>query len=491
MLALMNTPRQSIRDAWSRARSTLRIRSSKLETAGDRSRERYRRAALSGASAFLGKFISTVTSILTVRLTFRYLGAERYGMWMTITSVVLMLGFADLGMSNGLVNMVANAMGREDRKAAKESVSSAFWMLSAIAAVVTLGLVAAYPFINTSRLFNVHSPTAIRESGPALLVFFICFAANLPLGVVRSVQAGMQSAFISSLWTTLGTVASLIALLIAIRLHAGLPLLVLSLSGPPVLAWLLNGVELFGFSHPDLLPSPSSFSKKYASRLFHTGMMFFLLQISYSVGMQTDNVVIAQIMGAKAVAAYAVPARMFSTINALLIMISGAMWPAYADALARSDGPWIRRSFMRVVTVGTSMTLIATTILVLFGNRILGIWVGPQMHASAALLTVFAVQCVLYAYLQPINFLLNGIGQLRVQVVSGLVMAALNLALSILFVQYWGIIGAVLGTVIALVLVQVVPLTVVMKRALKNLGQGPSNRDANPIQESPVDVNLS
>lgn len=470
-------------------RSILRLRPGKLETAGDRSRERYRRAAMTGAAASLGKLISVATSILTVRLTFRYLGAERYGMWMTISSVVMMLGFADLGLSNGLINMVANAMGREDRLAAKKSISSAFWMLSAIAVVATLGLIAAYPFIDTSRLFNVHSLTAMREAGPASLVFFLCFVLNLPLGTIRGVQNGMQNGFLNNLWSILGSISSLAALLIVIHFNAGLPLLVLSLSGPPILVLLLNGVELFGFSYPDLLPSLGSFSRESASRLLHTGMMFFLLQVSYTVGMQTDNVVIAQILGAKSVASYAVPARMFSMINAMLIMISGSMWPAYADAMARSDWPWIRRSFKRVIAIGTSITLIATTVLVLFGNKILGIWVGPQLHASAALLTVFAVQCVLYAYLQPINFLLNGIGQLRVQVVSGLLMAALNLALSIVFVKRYGIIGAVLGTVIALLLVQVVPLTLAASRALKRLGEKPLKPDSEPTQPIAIDEN--
>jgi O-antigen/teichoic acid export membrane protein len=429
---------------------------------------------MTGAAASLGKIVSLGTSILTVRLTFRYLGAERYGMWMTISSVVMMLGFADLGMSNGLVNMVANAMGREDRQAAKGTIASAFWMLSTIAAVVSLGSIAAYPFINTSKLFNVHSPTAVREAGPALLVFFLCFVITLPLGTVRGTQTGMQNGFINNLWNILGSIASLVALLIAIHSDAGLPVLVLSLAGPPLVASLLNGVELFGFSHPELLPSPSAFSRKSASRLFHTGMMFFLLQLSFSVGMQTDNVVIAQILGAKSVADYAVPARLFNVIPGFLVMVSASMWPAYADALARSDGQWIRRSFMRVAIGGTAITILATTILILFGNRILAVWVGPQIHASAALLTVFGLQCVLYAYLQPVSFLLNGIGKFRIQVITGLAMAALNLALSILFVRRYGVIGAVLGTVTSLVLVVVVPLTIVTMRTLNKLGRHPA-----------------
>ncbi len=480
----MKTPASSGKGALLRIRSILRLKPGKLDTAKARSQERYRRAAMTTAAAALGKIVSLGTSIFTVRLTFRYLGAERYGVWMTITSIVMMLGFADLGMSNGLLNMVADALGHEDPPAAKRAVASAFWMLCAIAAAFALGALLAYPHIDASWLLNVHSPAAVRESGPALLVFFFCFVLNLPLGAVRGTQTGMQNAFVSNLWNILGTLASLAALLVVIHFHAGLPLLVLSLSAPPLVTSLLNGVELFGWSHPELLPSPRAFSRAAASRLFHTGMMIFLLQVAYSVGMQTDNIVIAQIMGAKAVAAYAVPARLFNILPGFLVMLSSSMWPAYADAVARSDGPWIRRSFMRVTIVGTSITIVATIFLIFFGNRILAIWIGPQVHATAAMLTAFGVQCVLYAYLQPVSFLLNGVGVFRVQVISALAMAVMNLVLSILFVKHYGIIGAVLGTVTSLLLVQVVPLTVVTKRVLRRYSQNSAGPAPEPMGAS-------
>jgi O-antigen/teichoic acid export membrane protein len=440
-----------------------------LGRGGDRpslSHERYRRAALTGITAAASKIVSLGTSLLTVRLTYRYLGAERYGMWMTITSVVTMLGFADLGLSNGLVNILADTLGRGDRIAARRMVASAFWMLSAVGVMLTLGAAAALPFVDSSRWFNVHSALAMRESGPALLVFFLCFVLNLPLGAVRGTQMGMQKAFVSNLWNIGGSFLSLLALLFAMRIHAGLPLLVLCLSGPPLLASLINGVELFGWSNPELTPVPRAFSRDAARRLFQTGVMFFLLQLSFSVGMQSDNVVIAQIMGASAVAAYAIPARLFNLIPSFLVMVSSSMWPAYTDALARSDGPWIRRSFRRVLLSGTAICGTATVILVVLGNWILRAWVGPQVHAPLPLLMAFGAQCMLYVYLQPVTFLLNGLGQMRVQVVTSIAAALVNLALSILLVKHYGIIGAVLGTAISALLVLVFPLTIVMSRSL-------------------------
>ena len=63
-----------------------------------RSRERYRRVALTVMSAAGAKIVAVVTMLISIPLTLHYLGTERYGVWMTISSIVTMMGFADLGM---------------------------------------------------------------------------------------------------------------------------------------------------------------------------------------------------------------------------------------------------------------------------------------------------------------------------------------------------------------------------------------------------------
>ena len=467
--SLMKTAITLDGSAWSRLRSVFRHRPDTLDPARGRSRERYRRAALSGLTILLGKVLTAATSLITVRLTLNYLGAERYGMWMTISSVVLMFGTADLGISSGLVNLIADATGRSDITAAKTATASALVMLSGVAVIISIAMIIVYPFLNMARLFNVYSPVAIRESGPALLIFFYCFVGNLPLGAVRGTQTGLQKGFVNGLWSILGTLISLGALLLAIYLHQGLPILILSLLGPTILTSILNAAELFGWSHPELMPSFRNFSRASASRLLRTGLMYFLLQLSLTIGMQTDNVVIAQIMGAKAVTDYAVPARLFNVLVALVGMFYMTLLPAYTEALARSDGPWIRRTFLRVAATGIGANAVLAVMLMLFGNRILALWVGNQFQASKGLLLALGLMCIVSSFVGSASTLLNGLGKFRAQVVFGLLMAVVNLALSIILVKHLGIVGAAVGTVAALTFVQLVPMLVLTRRSLKEL----------------------
>lgn len=457
----------TVTDTVTKLRTVVRLKPGEMETAVGRSRERYRRIALSSLAAAAARFTSIATALISVPLTLHYLGAERYGMWMMITSVVIIIGPADLGMSNGLVNMIADAFGRQDMDAARRATTSAFCMLSSIALTLLVAATITYPFMPWARFFNVHSAAAIREAGPAMMVFLGCFVVGLPLGVVKGVQNGLQNGFRNSLWTSVGSVLSLVGLLYAIHLHAGLPVLILAMSGVPLLATIGNGMQLFLREHPNLLPQIQHFSKGTSRTLLHTGMMFFALQVGMAIAYQTDNLVIAQILGAGAVAAYAVPAKLFTAITAVLQIVTSPLWPAYTDALARGDGPWIRKTFMRSVVAGAGITLVLVTALVTSGNLILRLWVGSQMQASVALLAAFGLNTLLAAYLQPVGFLLTGLHRLKFQAATIMVMAVLNVSLSIVFVKMYGIVGAILGTLLAQTIVLVIPQTIAVHRIFR------------------------
>src|ERR1700753_2279254 len=98
----------------------------------NRGLERYRRAGITASTSFLSKALTIVISFVSVPLTVHYLGAERYGVWLTISSLLTWMALTDFGIAgNALVNVIAEADGKEDRGLAREYTASAFWMLNA------------------------------------------------------------------------------------------------------------------------------------------------------------------------------------------------------------------------------------------------------------------------------------------------------------------------------------------------------------------------
>ena len=66
--------------------------------------------------------VGLATSFISVPLVIGYLGSERYGMWITMSSLVAALGPLDLGIGLGLLTVVSDAHGRDDRAAARRAI---------------------------------------------------------------------------------------------------------------------------------------------------------------------------------------------------------------------------------------------------------------------------------------------------------------------------------------------------------------------------------
>jgi len=112
-----------------------RLRPFDTATAEGRSDERHRRAILASVSSIFSRAAAIGAAFVSVPFTIKYLGTERYGLWMTVSSISAMLAFSDFGMGNGLLSKVAEASGRNDREAAARAVTSALVMLTAVAAI--------------------------------------------------------------------------------------------------------------------------------------------------------------------------------------------------------------------------------------------------------------------------------------------------------------------------------------------------------------------
>jgi O-antigen/teichoic acid export membrane protein len=465
------------------AQALLRLTPFDISTQEGRSKERYRRAALTTFASAGAMGASILITLLSVRLTVRYLGTERYGLWMTITSFLAMLSFADLGLGNGLLNAISEAHGRNDRDAARKSVSSAFFMLFGVAVLILLACVIAYPFVPWPRVFNVSSRLAVREAGPAMLVFASCFVLNLPLGVVQRVQMGYQKGFASSLWQVAGNLMGLGGLVLAIYLKKGLPWLVLAMSGGPVVAAIFNWIAEFGWSSPRLLPKWSFFDHTIARKVLVLGMQFFLLQLAGALAFASDNIVVAQVLGSAAVTQYAVPMRLFAVLGSVVALFFAPLWPAYGEAVARGDIDWTKRTLVRSLWLTLLICGLMATVLVIFGKTIIHYWVGSEIQPSFLLLLGMGVWALLSGLGTTLATFLNGANLIRFEIACALPMALSAVIAKTILARTIGLPGIIWGLVIAYVVTTVLPFSLYIPKVLSSLQLRFANASKTPMVE--------
>ncbi len=422
-----------------------------------RGAERNRRAALTGGVATMARAVQIGSSLITVPLTLKYLGNERFGLWMTISSVLAMAAFADFGIGNGVLNTVAKAFGKDDREGIRKAVSSGFAVLSTIAVLLLASFFAIYRFVNWADFFRVVSPQARAEAGPALVVFATCFALNISMDVVQRVQLGLQQGYRYSLWQLCGSLTGFVGVLAGIWFHVSLPLLVVAIAGAPIFATTLNAVHFFGFVRPDLRPTRRLVESNVISEIAKLGGLFFVLQVVVAVSYSADNFIIARTLGAVNVPEYSIPQRMFGLITMMSGMLIAPLWPAYSEAVSRGHMDWVRRTLGRSLLLVLVLTSTASMLLLITGRTLIHWWVGSRIHPPFWLLLGLAVWTVMGCCGDALAIFMNGVELMRFQVVVASIFGAGCIITKVLFVGHFGIVGVPWATLSAYALLNALP----------------------------------
>lgn len=437
-----------------------------------RSSERNRRAVASAISGLALRGSSFGVVVVSVPLTLGLLGPVRFGMWMTIASVLALLSVTDLGIGNGVLNSIARAHGQGDTAEARRYLASGLVALSGVALTLGVIFLMVYPIIPWAAVYNVaNDPLAASEAGPATALFVATFLVGLPLSLVGQARAAYQEGFIQSAFAGIGNVLSLAVLLTAVAASASLPILVLAMASGPIIASFMNLVVLIRVQRPWLAPGRHDVTSGAMRSVVGVGLAFLVLQIAYTVGFSADRLIVAHFVGPAAVADYSVVSRLFSIPGSLATIALAPLWPAYREAISRHDIRWVRLTLRKSLSVTIIATIPLVIALAVAGPAIVDVWTDHSLAPVFELYLALGAFTVTLGVANVFMVLLNGAQVMRYLISTWSLMAVLNLGASIYLVFRVGVAGVALGSVIAIIVALIIPALVYVPRLLQRLEQ--------------------
>src|SRR5438552_10250282 len=111
------------------------------------------RAKLAISTSLVSRVVTTAVSFVVLPISIRYLGNEGYGLMTTITAVVGWLQFTNMGIGLGLQNALTDEVAKGNKQVQKELVSTAFFSLCAIGAVLFVVGLIVFPHVSWDRVF--------------------------------------------------------------------------------------------------------------------------------------------------------------------------------------------------------------------------------------------------------------------------------------------------------------------------------------------------
>ena len=115
---------------------------------------------------FFLRGIGVLITFLLVPITLDYLKPSEYGVWLTLSSIIVWIDFFDIGIGHGLRNKLSEAIANDNFILAKQYVSTTFVFLCIISLILFSLFFIINPFLGFrstfGNLFRTHPTTEDR-----------------------------------------------------------------------------------------------------------------------------------------------------------------------------------------------------------------------------------------------------------------------------------------------------------------------------------------
>lgn len=411
-------------------------------------------------STFLIKGISIAISLVLVPLLINYINASRYGIWLTLSSIVGWFSFFDIGLTHGLRNKFAEAKAKGDNESAQIYVSTTYAVLAIIFTSVWLIFLVVNNFLNWADILKV--PQAMRSEVSMLaIIVFTYFCMQFIFRIVTTITIADQKPAKSSLIDVIGQLISLITIFILVKTTKGsLINLGVALCFCPIFVLVSANVFFFSTTYKAYRPKFSKVDFSYAKGLFNLGLTFFIIQIASVIQFESANIIIARNFGTADVTSYNIVYKYFGMLTMLFTIFLTPFWSASTEAYLKKDFDWIKNSIKKY-NILNILIFAGSIIMLIFASEVYRLWLGKgKVHIDFSLsFWGFMFVSVGMFGSKYVNFL-NGISALKLQFWTSLVSPFLYIGVAVLLIGYFkmGVYALFISAIIANVYVIIAPI---------------------------------
>jgi O-antigen/teichoic acid export membrane protein len=395
-------------------------------------------------------------NLLLVPLTLRCLGNTTFGVWTTLSSLLTLLAFLDIGLGNGLRNRLTEALSKNDLLLARSYVSTAYAVYGGLQAVLLLLFGLGHTYLPWAALLNTTVDDRLLRQ--LALILFVGVSLKLVLDLLTFVFYARQQPAKAGLLLLLTNALMLAGVYWLAEADRG-SLLNLGVvqAACPVLVLLIASVWQFTGPLRHLRPTWPLVRMQHLRGLLGLGIRFFVIQMAVIVIFYSDNLLITHLFGPAEVTPYTIAFRYFGVISTLFSILLTPFWSAFTEAHVRDDYGWMQRTYRRLwLFWGGAIALIL--IWIVTAPTAYALWIGKRVVVPGLLSICMGIATAITCFNNIVVVVINGLGKIRIQLLTAIASAVVNVPLCVLLGQYAGMGsgGVALATALSLLIGSVV-----------------------------------
>lgn len=395
--------------------------------------------------------VNILIGMVMLRYNMGVLGVETYGLWMLAASITSYFTVLDMGYGSAIVKFVAEHRTRQDARALNETLSTMYWVFSAVGVFCYLCAIAVAVFL--PQIVNLQPG---QETTGRWVVLLVALQVSLffPFSVYGGVINGFERYYLNNLVGMTFNIATALVNVVVLQLGYGLVELVAATTVmriAPFWVYRLNARRTF----PELQISRRLFRRDRLRTLTSFSIYVAVINWSSRLSYATAALYLGVFLNTAAVAIYTVAARLSDAVVTTTQQMHTLLFPAVVRRAVAGETERQQELLVMANRFQLAVAMCLCGIVAALAEPIITLWMtlggdepsmsALQMSQSARVLEVLAATVILRAWTAMPSTLLKGSGHhpyLARVAVGG---AVANLLLSIPLVKSWGPLGAAMG----------------------------------------------
>jgi O-antigen/teichoic acid export membrane protein len=396
-------------------------------------------------SSWFSLGINIVVGVFLSPYILHRLGDAAFGIWVLIFSLTGYYGIFDFGIRSSIIRYVSKYTATHDLEEVSSLVNSAMFTYACVGVLSLMITVVGCVYVD--RVFKI--PADFQSTARWLLLLVgSSVALGFPLGVFGGMLEGLQKFYILN-WTNIIFSSLLRVALIVFYLSRGHGLLTVALItvGLPLIGSVVRAVIALR-----MLPIRFSWrqvNREGFRRMANYSGVTFMIIIAWRLRFKTDALVIGTFLSSAAITYFYAGSRLVDYAGEVVSSLAQIFVPMSSQSDASGNLVRLRKIFIAGNRACAFVILPITVTFVILGRSIIEVWVGEKYVAQAyPVLLTLILSYTLMMVQGASSRILFGVSKHGKLAVVTIIEGIANLALSILLVRPYGILGDAFGTAI-------------------------------------------
>ncbi len=403
-------------------------------------------------------FLATTVSvgIFTTPWLLRWLGQERYGTWRVMSDAFAWLTLLDLGFGGAMMAFLARAVGSRSHLTAGNVIASSLAIYRKITfAMLAGGVVLA---VMLPRLIPEVDARELRLAGMILALPAVWISAS----VFKALAEARQKSYLVNLLLIaqylLITALSLIAAKVNWKLPGQAAANAIGLLLPAV---VLTFIGMRDYPHRQGA-GPSSEMKAALWKLNWPTLIF---NISGRAGLMSDNIVIGWALGPAMVVPFYLTQRLAALVQLQLQGIGNGTWAGLAELHAQGENVIFRARLLELTGLVSGLGVAVLGPVAAYNRQFVQHWLGSSSYSGDAITLLACLNAWLCSIFSLWAWPLSGTGKIGAWAPYSMVFVLINVGVSIAGTLRFGLLGPLIGTLVACLSVNLWALPSVLQRS--------------------------